>query len=591
MKAQRIFAAIAVTALTASVAVGLTACGGAKKLGKTTLNISDYIAEENTAGYYETKTPELKTLITVKADEVVSESNGLIVLNKGDDEEPSYTVYSIEYEKNIVTGAKAVPQISSTGGVGWYTISYANDDDTYTYKYITLDGKEILTVNDYVARSDYSFEYYYEIDRNTGYFYVDGEEERSQVITFTVDRYEREDEYDYFGTKTDTKTYYFRSVTDDKTGKVSYEVLNASQLSLYGSEYEVGATYNGATRYVYDDSDYPVEGAMKDYKISYFGDTYTFYNGATETGSIEIKNGGVLTALDSYLYYYELQVVDHDSKDYNYYESDEDTKYEYSLYRYDILKDKTKKINCNVAVFNMKAMYNYSAKSFDAAVLSGCEMVDGLATYGMNSVSYVVDKNLKIAFDLHGVRVDVDDIVELGDGLYYSDGYIFDGKLNVINACGNGGLHSDEKLIRFSTNGRYGFTDYEGKIVIEPKYLSAGSGISFYGGAAYVYEVQPDGSRKEALLKPDGTVTYVEDLEKTTSKDTTKIFAQMDGCYGISTVVGGASASRTIELYTNAGTLLKKFTVTENNSFEPVSDTVLKEINAAAGTCTYYKLG
>lgn len=589
MKSKKVLTALSVGVLTASVVIGMTACGSeASKLGKTKLNLSDYIAEENVVANWESKTPAITQLTSCNTDEMSNTSQltnlGILVLNKGTQEKPSYTLYSLTENKNIITGLEEIPVVDSSGSIKCLRVAVSTNEGTKVTFY-TLDGKLITShIND--------TEYYHYITMNEKKLYVNNETETSTVILLTVTKSEA-GEYKEIS----KEVKYFRAVTDRKTEKVSYEVLTATNISSYGPEYGTDKEYNGLRRDIVSSTeDKPITDKIADYQVSRIVEgetqhgsqaTYTYYKDGKETGSFSVTDGAILGYVGNYVYYSDYtRVPTTNESGFNYVEVQGylELKYNYQLYRYDVVKGKTKSLNYNVVITDLEAQYNYTKQSYDAAVISGYEMVNGVAYRYANAFAYVVNKDLKVAFDLHGQKADVDDLLDLGNGIYYVDNTLLDSKLNIINT---GNVCEEEGLIAFYAGGYYGFTDLNGKIVIEPKYHSYSSSFSFAGGAVRVYELQADFTTKEGLLKPDGSIVYLEDLEK--QGDVTL----KDGYYTITTKNSDGQATA-IEYFTSGGVSMKKFTLSENvqvTSYTIGGVTYISETNTNNKTVTIYKLG
>ena len=588
MKTKKLLTAIAGTALAVSAALSLTACGPAE-LGKTTLNIADYATEYASENYsYGEKS--LEKALTVNVDEEMSTSldyYGMRVLNKGTESNPSYTVYSFTYGKNILTDLSALPERNSTYRYLMYEVENesSSGDTAYTRKYYTYDGKEILVINDYPSLG-HGCGISYRIQGSViSGCYVKNENTTSTVYVLAVEK------NDSKTGKTTITAKYYRGVENEETGVTDYEVLEAGNVKIYGSEYDKDGNYNGSFQKVYPQYDgKPVEGEIADYDVSYNGDVYDFYNKGNKTGSVTVRNGNFLGMLGNYLYYYEMTPVGSDAKNYNCVEVSQygEVKYNYELFRYDIVKNSNKKIDCNIVVVEMRTLYNYSAKSYDAAVIEGFEMENGVAYADFNDITYIVDKDIKLAYDMHGVNVSSSNIYVLKDGTYMIGDKIYDADMNYINDVGYNKLYKNEGLISFKNGNSYGFTDYKGKIVIEPRYAAINaSGITFYGDVAYVSERRFDGMMKTAFLKADGTVKYTEDLIKTSSESERKNISVKEGYYTITTVT---DSSVKVAYYNFGGKLLKEFDGGNSLSEESI-DGDIYIVETTSTVKNYYKLG
>lgn len=574
MKAKKLVAFILGATLVTSTAIGLTACNKDKDddkdkseytpLGTTTLNISDYatdISEElsNPRKAY-TKS---KKLTEIDQTKIVSIQNEFIVYLNANSK---YNVYNYALEKDVLSGLDNVPQKNTIyGGYSLDVLKVADATVSGAYKIYMTDGT--LLFNNVQSN----------VSSDTIQGYVGNDKERSNLLCLSG----------WTVSDTDPSVQvkkYIKVEEDDLTGKKTYTVINASDIKLYGPEYNKGESTVAFPRPIYESTEEkPVEGEINNYKYSYYGDVLEYYKNGTKTGTVDLKNKEIVGKVANYLYYAPLDMVSPDATEgYNYvitYESGAVSKYNYILYQYDIFNNTTVELKYNVIIENITPLYNYTTKSYDSAIISGYEMVNGVAYSENHEFTYATDKDLKVGFDLTGYNFPSpnyllmynlgNDLYMVGDAASLSRGYtIINKDLKYVNQVSlSNTANLGDNLLAF-TKGYYGFTDISGKIVIEPKYTSGyGSGsITFFGGVAHVVEHSVTGEDKELLIKTDGTV--VKDLTaiETSSNPNVDVEVQVsDGYYRVKTTTTtedetthAITVSVKYEYYSFNGTLLLK---------------------------------
>lgn len=571
MKAKKLVAFILGATLVTSTAIGLTACKKDKDedkseytpLGTTTLNISDYAADvsEELANYSAKAYTKSKKLTEIDQTKIRNISNELVIYENANGK---YNVYNLALEKDVLSGLDNVPQSNTINGGGYQlnVLKVADATVSGAYKIYMTDGTLLL---DNVL---------YNIYGNTMQGYVGNDKERSTIFCISG------------MTVSDTAPSvqvdkYLKIEEDELTGKKTYTVINASDIKLYSSEYNKGESTVAFPRPIYESTEEkPVEGEINNYKYSYYGDVLEYYKNGTKTGTVDLKNKEIVGKVANYLYYAPLDMVSPDATEgYNYvetYESGAISKYNYTLYQYDIFNNTTVELKYNVVIENITPLYNYTTKSYDSAIITGEEMVNDVAYSENREFTYATDKDLKVGYDLTGYNFPDDfALINLGNDLYMvgsdrsSSVTIINKDLQLVNSVYTNNIANlGDNLITIYVGNYYGFTDVSGKVVIEPKYTSGyGSGsIMFCSGVAYVIEHSVTGEDKELLIKADGTV--VKDLTalETSSNPNADVDVQVaNGYYRVKTTTTTEDETTHVqtvsvkyEYYSFNGTLLLK---------------------------------
>lgn len=574
MKAKKLVAFILGATLVTSTAIGLTACNKDKDkdkseytpLGTTTLNISDYATDiSGELGNPRKVYTKSKKLTEIDQTKIRSINNELVIYENANGK---YNVYNFALEKDVLSGLDNVPQSNTINGGGYQlnVLKVADATVSGAYKIYMTDGTLLL---DNVL---------YNIYGNTMQGYVGNDKERSNILCISG------------MTVSDTAPSvqvdkYLKIEEDDLTGDTTLTVINASDIKLYGSEYNKGENTVDLYYPLYQSTEEkPVEGDLKDYKLINLGTKYEFYKNGEKTGTVDLKNKDALGTVGNYLYYSSMDVVSPDATEgYNvvdYCDGEAVIKYDYKLYKYDIVANTTVELKYNVFISEINRVYNYTTKSYDSAIISGYEMVNGVAVIESHEFTYATDKDLKVGFDLTGYDLPSayylllynlgNDLYMVGNASSLSRGYTIINKdlmpVNQVSLSNTANL--GDNLLAFTAGYYYGFTDISGKVVIEPKYTSGyGSGsITFFGGVAYVVEHSVVGEDKELLIKTDGTV--VKDLTalETSSNPNVDVEVQVsDGYYRVKTTTTtedetthAITVSVKYEYYSFNGTLLLK---------------------------------
>lgn len=574
MKAKKLVAFILGATLVTSTAIGLTACKKDKDddkseytpLGTTTLNISDYAADvsEELANYSAKAYTKSKKLTEIDQTKIRSINNELVIYENANGK---YNVYNFALEKDVLSGLDNVPQKNTIyGGYSLDVLRVADATVSGAYKIYMTDGT--LLFNNVQSN----------VSSNTMQGYVGNDKERSDILCLSG----------WTVSDTDPSVQvkkYLKIEEDDLTGNRTLAVINASDIKLYGSEYNKGESTVAFPRPIYESTEEkPVEGEINNYKYSYYGDVLEYYKNGTKTGTVDLKNKEIVGKVANYLYYAPLDMVSPDATEgYNYvitYESGAVSKYNYILYQYDIFNNTTVELKYNVVIENITPLYNYTTKSYDSAIITGEEMVNGVAYSENHEFTYATDKDLKVGYDLTGYNFPSpnyllmynlgNDLYMVGDAASISRGYtIINKDLQYVNQVSlSNTANLVDNLLAFTVGGNYGFTDISGKVVIEPKYTSGygSDSITFCGGVAYVVEHSVVGEDKELLIKADGTVAKDLTALETSSDPNADVDVEVaNGYYYVKTTTTTEDETTHVqtisvkyEYYSFNGTLLLK---------------------------------
>jgi len=264
---------------------------------------------------------------------------------------------------------------------------------------------------------------------------------------------------------------------------------------------------------------------------------------------------------------------------------DNNMKFEYKLFRYDIIDNSTREMGGDYAVIEMTPLYNYNKKCYDAATCIALEKYDGAffieASSGMGAGSaYVMDTELRPACNLSKLDVtSLGNFYKFGEDKFIIGNYIVDNDLNILNSASRGNIYLDEGLIKLGKGGLYGFTDLSGKVVIEANYRGD---FEFYDGVTYVTRVNDNNSISHVLLKSDGTETDLSNYEASGAVlDVYDGFFTVRDSYARTFTVFNFENNAILSLTINAGTT---YTVKQYGSVY-----VLKADSGLAGGL-YYKL-
>lgn len=545
MKAKKIVAIVMGTALLGTVAVGMSACTKKaekpESLKEGTLAIADYAAKYESQ-YSKKAYTGIETVYSLDYSTVVTSAHlaqGYLVIKESGDK---YGVMNAMTGKKILTGLVNIPENEQWGGFNVIAVNTSTTDPN-EYAYYMYDGTQVL------AAGIYGYPEAVDIDQ----YYVGNDTEKSTVGHIIIEKTVNEEPVEV--------EVFVKLTVDEKTQEQTFSIVKESDLKVYAPEYDKGTDHSGLKHGIYSVSETrPVDGDIKDYKFSQTGNKFTFYKGSEETGSVDLTNGEPLAFMGNSLYYTVSVAVSPDATE-GYNMTALGSKVDYSLYKYDVVANTTTELCYDVIVTEMEAIYNYKTKAYDAAIISGMKISDDGVAYGSDEFAYIVNNDFELCHDVTGLlREAPGTIYDLGSDKYLVGNVIVDSELKVVSSVDsyNSRIYADQGLIGIYSDGNYGFTDLSGKVVIEPKYSGT---IRFYGDVAYTTDAY---SGEKVLLKKDGTVTKISDLEKSANENVTKNVTVRDGIYYITTVttttVDSVPTTKTvIDVYTFDGKLLKSF--------------------------------
>lgn len=481
---------IIAVALTASIlAVPLAACGeGAEyKPADYAFSLqSEEVAELTTQNALYTKAAKINGRISPIQSNDNPYSPEYLPVAKLLNAAGKYVLFDLNEEKTLLNGKEfdAIDYDSSSHLLR-LTLTDASDSDKTNTGYCTVKGEEFLPLGEYD-----------DITLNAVSGYLNGSYKQTTVysLTHTTEN----------GTKETTKYYTFDAKNNQTT------TISSSEFRTTAFDMSAGVTANAVDLQEFYDNDkanplstyaYSVEmsGEVDNPVVSgTYGAAITVYKDGAISGSVSLKNAFVLGTVGSCLYYYEVTAMPESAESgFNVvYQQNKSgvistAKYDFTLYRYDILKgDEAKETSADYLYTEpLTPLYNHTESAYDKAAAEGYEFVKGVAFVSENVTSsqLILDDKLAVSFDQTEKPYTVATLIRLKENRYFtaakngSMGYILDENLNAIASVPQvTGLYAQEQLIVCRTNNKYMAVDFEGKIVFEPKYSS----LNFYGGYA-----------------------------------------------------------------------------------------------------------
>lgn len=566
MKTKRLISLIVCIAMAVTAIAVLAACKKNDKtvsLGTTTLNLENYVYVDK--GVTNSKTINLEQVFEGSVYDEISISSPFIFIKKG----KTYDIYSTDYNKMVLTDITGYPSQQSLSYYTYNVLCIRNGSGyPYNYDYYTPDGQLIL---ESVQNSQLSC--------SVKYYYVNKSTTSKAVYVLSA-----------IGADNRTVTAYFDISTKD--GKTTYTELTKNSLSVVSGEYAAGQTAPLKNWFVLYGDDFPVESEIRNYRYQQAGEVTTFYKDGKQVGSLDLSGKKIIGVIDHYVYYYGLKpLADNVTSGYNYCGENNSKAFE-TLYKYDVFTNRTTAYNYDVHITSIEPAYNYVGKTFDAAVVKGYKKVDGVYYENVDSdykqkFTYVTDANLKVAKDFSATGFTA--ITKLSDERYSAVGqstseiYLLDKNFNVINLPGSSHVfYPDQKLVRFTVGNYLGFADFNGKIVIEPKYTffdSYSSNPIFYNGYTLLTNAETGetvavNNLGEEVKLPESGGSLDQQVSVRTGYYTVKIVNNL--------------GTGTYSYYTYSGELIRSFTLNSQRSIETVNG-LIKYTNGE--NVTYYMLG
>lgn len=596
MRLKKILAVALGATLAVSMATALTACSDDPEsaptpapaptyttLGTSSVeyNIDDYMPPAEEGNVISNSKPAFTSAVKLTVENVTlvssayssATSNGFAILRNTDDDKVTYSVYSANAEKFIVSGLETEPTTTSYSNAGvavGVVIASKNNEESITENsYIAADGTKLLDYGDYRN-----------ISGNVLEMYVNGEQKKSKVLL--VSGYEIKDSV-YTGVNK-----YFIVKVDAKSGAIQLTAVNENNVSETPAEnkYLLGSYVDTRIPVYASTEEKPVNGDIADYSYVKTSNSYIFYKSNERTGSVTLDYGKALGFVGNYMYYKtETPAYRESTGGFNYviYTGENKEvidKYNYRLFKYDIVNDSTTELSYSVKIDSFSARYNYTAKAYDAAEIDYYDMTDGKFIKPVNDDVYktaIVDAELNVVIDLD--QKAGEPISKLKDNRYLATGtsngnfIIVDKNLDyVTEASSKYDIYQNEGIIKFRVDGKYGLIDYDGKIKVEPVYNNIGD---FYGDYAYASRTVK-GKTEYFFIDKNGKVTAAPKSDVESGKE-----VDVRSNYYRVVTPNKEEPGSTVDFYTFDGTHLVKL----ENITNTYSITVNGKLIIADGVC------
>ena len=262
------------------------------------------------------------------------------------------------------------------------------------------------------------------------------------------------------------------------------------------------------------------------------GTIFTFIKDGKIKGTLSFGESDEMLGIfeESFYYVHKESVAENAAKGYNVIEQTDsrDYKYNYTYYRYNILKDKLTEVKTDYVFTAIEAvsLYNYATQSYDRAIVTAVKFENGVAVLNDSAQTrlLIIEKGLKVYADFTDKIYSPKGIVKIAENRYLAAGangnmtrtYLLDGNENVLAAYPVSmsaiKVYENSSRIVCSYNGYYMATDFDGKVVMENLYDS----LNFYGNYAYakvddeylvISSANPEGKTIEAIVGNQGDET------------------------------------------------------------------------------------
>ena len=491
--------------IVAIFALPLAACGGEKKAPTTNkLDVADYAIDLTTTIAGREIYPEPKGYTSgTKYDKLVVNVNqfGVMVCVNEDGK------YFLVDEKTGAALADGKTYTNVSFEASPLIKIYDNEGSVTKKGILAPDGKVLIGLTE--TNGEITV-------RSHNNLYVEGEYKPAYILAVSYTPKDAQDP---------VKKYYKVDYTNNTDELIKITEVTEDKLRTTSQDNGVGEVANNlARRNIYNFTqpvinEYPQMDAYN-YSINvlatngdYSNRVLTFYKGNEKTGEVIINNGFTVGFVKNYLYFAEVQKLPYDAKSgYNVYEQSGSvttvSKMKYTYYRYDILKDKVSKYDPGYCILpnSMTAVFNYKDKAADAAIIKDAvNYVDGVAVISSQTVyrTYVVDANLKVGADLSNKPFDFNGgLIKLSENRFLTstsdEMFLIDDDLNIIASVATTyySIYKNSQLIVCRVSDKSMAIDFDGKIVLEPKYSS----LTLYGGYALTDITEFDGTVKTNYL-------------------------------------------------------------------------------------------
>lgn len=569
----------------AMLCVSLTACGDKGGIAKTNkIKIDNYAVALADTDYTEQSAYTTVTEISggyIGAGSSYSpsyNSYGIASVTVPKTEgSPKYKLYNVNTKSYVSATEYDSIVISDSYDGGFITVTSISDSTTTKTLLDPTGTKTILPAKEY---DDY-------INVTKMSLYVSGATERSTVYQI---------EYTEKDADKESYKYYVDNAKEDAEYPDLSEVAE-SEVSEY-PQTAAGTVISSVTAYPVYDEDEEV-GDMKAYtyavRLLENGREYTFYKDGSESGKVVVKNGEELGFMENYMYYVEEEILPHDAKKgYNVYMLTSSSytaavKKNVTYYKYDIVKNKTSKFNPGYYIFDdIYPFYNRVDKKYDAAAVLAVPFVDGVAVVnGTADIrTYIVDKDFKVGYDLSDTPYSVEEVIKLKDDRYLLVGesrYIVNGKMETIASFnGSFNVYPDSQLITVYANNVYGAIDFDGKVVLEPKY----SRLNFVGGVALAdVNVSVTETKEKCLVSVSNkNGTEIESMLKKAAADSGESDEVWADTSRAGILVKRNPNNGKYTVYNYAGTEIKSFENVTNFNITPVGKALTIRVTTSDGT-------
>ncbi len=544
MKIKKIITVMSCAALIAATALPLTACGGSKSFKtakEARVKVADYVEEYRPNGavndIYDRDAVSIKKVpsSTYESKATASADNNIAYFSQGTGDNKSYSAYNTKSGETVHEGLYGFDSIAVN--------SLVTSDDTGTELFDCL-----VLIKSTGSGADAKILYTAYAEDGTDLF--DGiTQEELDGVTVTLSKHKiktskiKDKIFDVLTLtykKDGSEVVKYFSMENLPSGTKNLNKHNKEDIVFVDPLVDKGSAAFSATMpmdlfiatlnaYESDGtlsvkklSVKKIDGDLAAYSVGGVSNDLVFYKDGAETGRVNMDgvDENRVGFAGNYMYYVKKTQLSNTDKNANLIISgDSDLAYNYELHRYDIVKDKDKKLSFTDNVTDFKSLYNNMTKTYDALVVSG-EKVINKVSQPYNEFTYITDSELKINYDVSSVYgFDMSDLSSINGGKFLmetddddNDDYVvLDEKLNVLSEFENSHYYNKSELFSFTEDGRTGFADVDGKVVIEPKYEKVGGSgyFTFFDGYTVADNVL---TGERVFLKKDGTETVVPNL-------------------------------------------------------------------------------
>lgn len=181
--------------------------------------------------------------------------------------------------------------------------------------------------------------------------------------------------------------------------------------------------------------------------------------------SFVIPNDAAMTIrVGNHMFYQTIKPLNEREKKYDFYNPDDDTKYNYETYKVDYMTGKQSKINTKIIFAAMTGMRDlYNNKNFiDQLYINGIREVLKGKILSSRSYGYVLNDNLKKVADVSGINLN--SLKEFGDYYISNANIVYDSKLKEVGQSTS--AVTDKHIVAYG--GGVGLIDHTGKFIYRP---------------------------------------------------------------------------------------------------------------------------